>query len=138
MFPIIIYSLINVSILLPRWLNSMAIPLGPVSTFSARIRELKPKMLALASNLEVAVFVALVIDVVMGDFSSLLPGLLYWNFLTQRWVASSWTRGTIQVIETACDSFLLSSKCPAVISGIYAQIKGFIKRAASPRNARPH
>jgi hypothetical protein len=133
LLPILIYSIINVSILLPRFLASFAFPVVLINRISSRIKESKRHLLLSGSNFELATFASLLFEVITGDFNGLLPLVLMWNFITSRWHASSWTRTSVSSIEALLDSYLLSSKCPSIVSGLYLQIKSLIVRFGAPR-----
>ena len=114
-------------------MTSIGIPLGPVARVSSVIKEHKPRLLLSASNIELAVFLSLLLDLFMGDFSALLPCVVYLNFLGSRMQVSSWTRTTVHQIEAAVDSVLLSPSFPSFVSALYLQLKAILKRLSSPQ-----
>lgn len=120
------YATINVGILLPRCLASLGLPLGPIASISSYLKENKAKALILASNIEVAILVSIVLDIFSGNLGMALPAVAYWNFLTTRWRQSSWTKMTVAGIERAIDGYLLSPRCPTPITALYVKLKAFI------------
>lgn len=135
MFPILIYCAINAGILLPRCLLSLSLPLGPVAKISSLLKENKPRLLLLASNIEIATFASLALDLLSGNFGVALPAICCWNFLTTRYRQSSWTKMSISGLEAMVDSYLLSHRCPAPISALYLKAKSFIAYLGTPRRA---
>jgi len=136
LLPVLIYALINVSILLPRFLTSIGMPVEPVASFSSLVKENKPRLLLSASNIELAVLLSLLVDIFSGDLSTVLPCILYFNFLGSRMQVSSWTRATVHRIEAAADSVLLSQSMPSIVQAVYRQAKALIVKLAMP-NFRP-
>lgn len=137
LFPVVIYCAINVGILLPRCLASLSIPLGPVAKISSLLKENKARLLLLASNIEIATFVSLVLDIVSGNFNVALPAICCWNFLTTRYRQSSWTKMSISGLEAMGDSYLMSPRCPSMVTALYVKAKSSIAYLATPRRAAP-
>lgn len=127
--------MVNISILLPQFCNNYVRPISLVNRFSSTIKEHKTRLLAMGANLELAVFASVIIEVLSGDWSTILLVVMFWNFLTSRYQASVWTRSSVGQLETTVDGFLLSPKCPSIVTGLYLQIKAFIKRLGTPRTS---
>lgn len=135
LFPILIYCAINTGILLPRCLASLGLPVAPVSSISALLKENKAKLLLLASNIEIAILVSLILDIVTGNLGVALPTICFWNFLTSRWKQSSWTKMSVSGLEAMADAYLLSPRTPMMVSALYLKLKAGIVYMATPRRA---
>lgn len=114
----------------------MDMSIAAVNTLATRIKTNKDQLLQTGANLEVVVFASLAVAVITGDFSYLLTLVLYWNFITQRWNGSVWTRNTVAALETGIDGYLLSPRSPTIVASIYTTIKNFVRRMATRRTAQ--